>query len=141
MVSPELLQAEIVTLLRAHPSLASVDLHEAFWQGTPSASLKVRISLGRQEPYGNDSCQQTQSTGRWTVSVFSRADSSQEVSNYAGLVAQALIGKQFNTANFYSFTIKSRGILSPYRAPTEEWRADVYFEARLFAKQFAYVAV
>lgn len=139
MVSPDLLQAEIITLLRAHPALSSVDLHEANWQGTTVAQLKVRVGLSRQDPYGQTSCQQTQSIGRWTVSVLSSDNSSKEASHFIGVAVAALVGKQLNTTGFYSFTIKNRGVSGPHRAPTEEWRSDAFFEARLFNRSFAFV--
>lgn len=132
MISPELIQAAIITTLKANAALiafltansATDEIRETSWQGAQFTYPAVRVEVGTQIPDGNlGTCQTTLSETPFTVLSFGEGNSSLAADELAGLVNGALFGNRVSGTGFASLLINSDGILHATRTGERVWRA------------------
>jgi len=105
MISPDLLQAEVVTILRADTILIAAlpensnGVREMQWKGTAFQYPCVRVERPNLQLQSNSgACEHRVSDAVVRVSVHSKVDSSISAQQVLGLVEKALRGRTITTA-------------------------------------------
>jgi len=102
MVSPEVIQAAFITLLKSKPYLVSnvnnsspngPEIREDDWNGTDFLYDGVRVAILNMGPFTNGECRPQFSNVFATVSAHSQGSSSRQCAKLAGLVYKALMGE------------------------------------------------
>ena len=132
MISNQLIQAAIITTLKANAALiawltarsSGSEIRETSWQGAIFTYPAVRAEIGTQIPDGNlGTCQTILSETPFTVLSFAEGNSSLEADELAGLVNLALFGSRVSGTGFRSLLINSDGVLHATRTGERVWRA------------------
>lgn len=140
MISPELIQAAIITQLKANTALinwltarnAANEIRENEWQGSNFVYPNVRVDLGTQVPVTNGVCHPTQSNLSFSVFSFSEQDSSKQANVLAGLVNAALFNTRLSGTGWASLLIDSDGVLPANRTLERVWQATGLYRVRLY---------
>jgi hypothetical protein len=141
MISPELVQAGIITKLKADTALiawlttysAQNEVRENQWQGRQFVYPAVRVDILTQTEPGNPPCY---SQALFNVFAFAEGDSSKNCGVLAGLVDSALIRKKFTGTGFDSGLVTSLGTVPPIRTGERVWQALGQYQANLFGGDF-----
>jgi len=143
MISDDLIQAAIVTTLKANSTLtawlsarsSADEIREASFQGAVFEYPSVRVQLGTQTEAGNPPCY---STLPFTLWCFSESDSSREADQLAGLVYPVLLRQKFSGTGFTSglITATGGGILKATRVSNRVWRAGVQLQCNIYGGDF-----
>jgi hypothetical protein len=141
MISPELIQAGIITKLKADTALttwltarsAGSEIRENQWQGRQFVYPAIRVDLLAQTEPGNPPCY---SQTLFNVFAFAEGDSSKDAGILAGLVDAALIRKKFSGTGFNSGVISSLGTVPPIRTAERTWQALGQYQANLYGGDF-----
>jgi hypothetical protein len=128
VISPELIQAGIITHLKADTALvawltarsAEDEIRENQWQGRQFVYPAVRVDLLPQTEPGNPPCY---SQSLFNVFVFTEGDSSKDCGILAGLVDTALLRKKFSGTGYNSGLVISLGTVPPIRTAERVWQA------------------
>jgi len=136
MISFDLLQAAIITALKADVDLVAVvgdEIREEQWQGTGFAYPGVRVAIGGGRPVG-ESCVETHSVVNFSVACFSENDSSIEADQLAGLVSDALFLTKIYAATFSTGWVRigGAGVQSARRMVGRYWRSSVEFQTNIY---------
>ena len=141
MISPELIQAAIITKLKANIALtdfltalsAGDEIRESQWTGVTFTYPAVRVEAGTQIPDGDlGTCHTTRSEVPFTVASFSDGDSSRQADTLAGLVNAALFGIRLSGMGFRSMIINSDGLIHAARTAERAWRSVGLYRMRLY---------
>lgn len=141
MISPELIQAGIISKLKTDTSLvdwltdrsAGDEIRENQWQGVTFAYPAVRVDLLTQTEPGNPPCH---SQILFNVFAFTEGDSSKECGVLAGLVDSALIRKKFTGTGFDSGIVITLGSVPPVRTSERLWQALLQYQTNIFGGDF-----
>lgn len=136
MISLDLLQAAIVTALKADAPLVAMvgdEIRESQWQGTDFTYPGVRVDVYSGAPIG-EKCVDTHSVVGFAILCYSENDSSQEADQIAGLVVDALFLSTLTAATFYSGSIRlsGPGVRSARRMIGRTWRSEVEFQTNIY---------
>jgi len=141
MISPELIQAAIISHLKADTNLiawltarsVANEIREANWQGAAFSYPAVRAEAGSQLPGPPTSvCYLTTGEVTFTVQSFDESDSSKETDVLAGLVNTALVGTRINGTGFNSLAIQSDGLTHATRTAERVWRAVGLYRMQIY---------
>lgn len=141
MISPELVQAGIITKLKANTALttwltdrsAGSEIRENQWQGRQFVYPAIRVDLLAQTEPGNPPCY---SQALFNVFAFTEGDSSKDCGILAGLVNTALIRKKFSGTGYDSGLVSSLGVVSPIRTAERTWQALGQYQTNLYGGDF-----
>jgi hypothetical protein len=141
MISPELVQAGIITKLKADAALiawltarsASSEIRENQWQGRQFVYPAIRVDLLPQTEPGNPPCY---SQTLFNVFAFAEGDSSKDCGVLAGLVDSALIRKKFSGTGYGSGLVITLGSVPPIRTAERVWQALGQYQTNLYGGDF-----
>lgn len=148
MIDNNLIQAAIVAYLKADTALiaylttyeAEAEVREAEWQGSVFLYPCVRVELGTQTEEGNPPCY---STLPFTIYSSSEQDSSLQANHLAGLVQDALKGKQLSGTGFTTGRVISDGNVAARRtrnrsgrAGSRVWEATNFYRMNVYGGNF-----
>ena len=141
MISPELIQAGVISKLKADTSLvawltdrsAANEIRENQWQGRSFVYPAVRVDLLVQTEPGNPPCF---SQTLFNVFAFAEGDSSKESAILAGLINSALLRKKFSGTGFSSGLVISLGSVPPIRTGERLWQALLQYQTNIFGGEF-----
>lgn len=142
MISNELIQAAVITRLKANTALvnwlttrsAANEIRELQYQGTTFTYPAVRVQMGAQVPDGLTSvCYEANGEIPFTVISFSESDSSLQCDQLAGLVNTALLGGALSGTGFKSLRIQSDGITKATRAGQRVWQSTGLYRCYIYA--------
>jgi len=143
MISLEVVQAEIITLLKDDIDLGlrvGVEIREEQWQGTQFDYPCIRTSAVSAIPMGEDLCGPNNSRNRFSVLSMAEDASSQNADINMGLAIKALAGRVFTgaatafTNPFVSGKIRvvAPGQQSALNDPQNLWTARTTFEVNIY---------
>lgn len=141
MISPELIQAAIISHLKADAALVAWltarsvanEIRESNWQGGAFSYPAVRAEAGSQLPGPAASvCYLTTGEVPFTLLSFDESDSSKEADTLAGMVNAALIGKRITGTGFNSLVIQSDGLTHATRTAERVWRAIGLYRMQIY---------
>lgn len=138
MISIDLVQAEIVSVLKANGPLVGVvgdEIREEQWQGTEFSYPAIRVSVGDFPDLMGGSCPGLHGTISFRVLTFSEEASSRQADQLGGLIMGALLDEQMKTVQFISGPIRlgRRGQVSAVRTPQRVWRGEVGFACNIYS--------
>lgn len=137
MMTPEEIQAAIITTMKNQPELISAvqdEIREDNWNGTAFTYPCYRVSVESVGPMTNGECRPFIFDVNFTVLCYAEGTSSKPSSYLAGLVAQNLQGRQIRTTSIVPVTrinIPESGITPAIPEGEREWRSDVRFNVQL----------
>jgi hypothetical protein len=142
VISPELIQAGIITHLKADTALvawltarsAEDEIRENQWQGRQFVYPAVRVDLLPQTEPGNPPCY---SQSLFNVFVFTEGDSSKDCGILAGLVDTALLRKKFSGTGYNSGLVISLGTVPPIRTAERVWQALGQYQTNLYGGDYS----
>lgn len=137
MISPELVQAAIISHLKADTPLinwltarsAASEIRENQWQGVSFSYPAVRVDLLPQTEPGNPPCYSQQ---LFNVYGFTEGDSSKEGAILIGLIDTALLRKNMSGTGFITGIIISNGAIAPIRTGERVWQATGQYQMNLY---------
>lgn len=141
MISPELVQAGIITHLKADSALiawlttysAQNEIRENQWQGRTFVYPAVRVDLLTQTEPGDPPCY---AQVLFNVFSFTEGDSSLTCGQLAGLIDTALIRKKFNGTGFNSGLVITLGTVPPIRTADRLWQGLGQYQANLYGGDY-----
>lgn len=137
MLTPQEVQAAIISLMKSQPELVSavqLEIREDNWMGTDFHYPGYRVAVNTLSPQTNGECRPLIFEVAWAVYCFAESTSSKDSSYLAGLVAAALMGKQLKSVTIVPVTrinIPDNGIMLPVPEGERFWRAEVNFRAQI----------
>lgn len=137
MLTPETVQAAIISLMKSRPSLVSAvgaEIREDNYQAVSFAYPAYRVAVNSMSPLGNGECRPLMSEVRWSVYAFAEDPSSRAAAALTGLVANELFGRQLSGAGIVSMTrvnIPEGGVTPPVPEGERMWRGEVMFVAQV----------
>ncbi|MCJ7527443.1 MAG: hypothetical protein MUO37_04930 [Methyloceanibacter sp.] len=137
MISPDVVQAAIIALLKADaPLVASLAadparIKEADWRGTDFEYPAVRVDITDMRPTGNGNCSEQRQGVTGSIIVYSKVDSSAEAAALLGLVQNAIQQKHLVGAGMSSQVMRPIETHFPYR-DNDIWRGEVVFATTVF---------
>lgn len=141
MISPELIQAAIISHLKANTPLvawltalsAGAEIRETSWQGAVFTYPAVRAEAGSQLPGPATSvCYLTTGEVPFTILSFGESDSSKQADTLAGLVNTALMGQRIAGTGFRSMAIQSDGLTHATRTAERVWQAIGLYRMQIY---------
>ncbi len=141
MISPDLVQAGIISHLKADTSLiawlttysAQSEIRENQWQGREFVYPAVRVDLLPQTEPGNPPCF---AQILFNVFSFAEGDSSKDAAVLAGLLDTALIRKKFSGTGFNSGLVITLGSVPPIRTGERVWQALLQYQTNLYGGDY-----
>lgn len=142
MISPDLVQAGIISHLKADSALiawlttysAQNEIRENQWQGGTFVYPAIRVDLLPQTEPGNPPCY---SQTLFNVFAFTEGDSSLQCAQLAGLIDTALIRKKFSGSGYNSGLVITLGTVPPLRLGDRIWQALGQFQTNLYGGDYA----
>jgi hypothetical protein len=137
MISPNVVQAAIVALLKADAPLVAglagdpARIKEADWRGTGFDYPAVRVDITDMRPTGNGNCSEQRLGVTGAIIVYSKVDSSAEAAQVLGLVENAIQQKHLSGAGMGSQVLRPFQTNFPYR-DNDIWRGEVVFATTVF---------
>lgn len=132
MISPDIVQAAIIALLKADAPLVAglaadaERIKEADWRGTDFEYPACRVNIADMRPTGSGNCSEQRLGVTGSIIVYSKADSSAEASRLLGLVQNAIRQKHLTGAGMTSQVMRPVETHFPYR-DNDIWRGEVLF--------------
>jgi hypothetical protein len=140
MISNDLIQAAIITTLKADTTLVNWltaegvgdEIREAQWQGRDFEYPAVRVQAGNQQAGGNGPCYVTTGETPFIIYCYSENDSSQQADQLAGLVDDALLGKHLSGSGFSTGPVLSDGLIKATRTGERVWQGTFLGRMQLY---------
>lgn len=141
MISPDLVQAGIITHLKADTALiawlttysAQAEVRENQWQGREFVYPAVRVDLLNQTEPGDPPCF---SQVQFSVFSFAEGDSSLTCAQLSGLIDTALIRKKFSGTGYESGLVTTLGGIPPIRTGERVWQGLGQYQANLYGGDY-----
>lgn len=141
MISPDLVQAGIVSHLKANTALiawlttysAQNEIRENQWQGRQFVYPAIRVDLLTQTEPGNPPCF---AQVLFNVFAFAEGDSSLTCAQLAGLIDTALIRHKFSGTGFNSGLVTTLGSVPPIRTGERVWQALLQYQTNLYGGDY-----
>jgi len=131
MLSPELIQAAVISLLKADAPLvakltAADRIKEAEWRGTGFEYPAVRVAVTSDSPWGTGQCAEANLALAGRLIVLSKDDSSAECLQVMALVRNAIQGRRLAGVGLTSMQLRPEMTSYPAREDTI-WRGEIVF--------------
>lgn len=143
MISPNLLQAQVVTALQGNATLVAAlpelgaGIREAEWHGTDFQYPCVRVRRPALEVQPNGGrCLDAVANATFMVDVHSKRDTSRIAQEILGLVEAALRGQTLNTADLSATALRPTALAPVSENPENEtiWSGSATFRTVVSAR-------